>query len=159
MPKPFYVFDLDGTLADNSARLHHITGENKDWDAYTAECKNDKPITPVINTMLTLLKGGAKVEIWTGRNESARADTLRWLRQACGWYFWTPVRLVMRPDNDYTSNEKLKLLWLLQLDPPEYEGFHIGGLFDDQPKTIQAFRDANIPVFDVGVLKVIDESR
>jgi len=33
-----YIFDIDGTLADVSHRLHYITGETKDWDAFFAAC-------------------------------------------------------------------------------------------------------------------------
>lgn len=37
----FVVFDLDGTLADGDHRLHHITGETKDWRAFFAACGDD----------------------------------------------------------------------------------------------------------------------
>ena len=31
-----FIFDIDGTLADASHRLHHIQNGNKDWDAFFA---------------------------------------------------------------------------------------------------------------------------
>ena len=29
-----YIFDIDGTLADNTHRLHFIQGEVKDWEGF-----------------------------------------------------------------------------------------------------------------------------
>lgn len=33
-----YIFDLDGTVADLTHRLHFITGETKDWDGFHGAC-------------------------------------------------------------------------------------------------------------------------
>ena len=49
-----YIFDIDGTLADCSHRLHYISGEHKDWDAFYKECVNDKPIMGVIEVLWSL---------------------------------------------------------------------------------------------------------
>ena len=54
----FIVFDLDGTLADDAHRQHHITGDVRDWDAYFAACGDDAPIIePVMELLLTLDRG------------------------------------------------------------------------------------------------------
>ena len=49
-----YIFDIDGTLADCSHRLHYISGENKDWDTFYKECVNDKPIMDVVEILWSL---------------------------------------------------------------------------------------------------------
>lgn len=36
--KSVYVFDIDGTLADLTHRLHHIQKQPKDWDAFFDAC-------------------------------------------------------------------------------------------------------------------------
>ena len=38
------VFDIDGTLADCSQRLHHIQKSPPDWDSFFAETEKDEPI-------------------------------------------------------------------------------------------------------------------
>lgn len=43
-----YIFDIDGTIADCSHRLHFITGEHKNWDAFYDACLDDAPINDVI---------------------------------------------------------------------------------------------------------------
>ena len=64
------VFDLDSTLADGEHRLHHIKKEPKDWDAFFAKCRGDKPIDNTIELLrTTLLKLDTQVEIWSGRNQ------------------------------------------------------------------------------------------
>ena len=30
------VFDIDGTIADNTHRQHHLMGDRKNWDSYNA---------------------------------------------------------------------------------------------------------------------------
>ena len=37
------IFDIDGTLADCSHRLHHVTGDKRDWNKFFAEMSEDPP--------------------------------------------------------------------------------------------------------------------
>jgi phosphoglycolate phosphatase-like HAD superfamily hydrolase len=37
------IFDIDGTLADATHRLHHVTGSNRNWDAFFQEAAHDTP--------------------------------------------------------------------------------------------------------------------
>ena len=39
----FVVFDLDGTLADDLHRQHHLEGDEPDWAAYFGDCVNGPP--------------------------------------------------------------------------------------------------------------------
>jgi hypothetical protein len=48
----FYVFDLDGTLADCTHRRH--LADAGDWDGFFAACVDDVPIAPVIELLLRL---------------------------------------------------------------------------------------------------------
>lgn len=45
---PCYLFDIDGTIADISHRIHHIKGETKDWRSFFAACDGDLPILHII---------------------------------------------------------------------------------------------------------------
>jgi len=72
------IFDLDGTLADITHRLHFIQKEPKDWDGFFAACVADKPIAHTIEIM-NILMNRDRVEIWTGRSDIVREETIRWL--------------------------------------------------------------------------------
>ena len=46
--KPCYIFDIDGTLADGTHRIHHLAETPKNWDAYFAKCDADTAHTHVV---------------------------------------------------------------------------------------------------------------
>lgn len=84
-----YLFDIDGTIADLSHRLHHIAGEfdgqgmikPKDWPAFYAACSDDKPIQHVIDLMLTLHDADQQIIFVSGRSDECRKETLRWMHK------------------------------------------------------------------------------
>ena len=64
----FVVFDLDGTLADDSEREEYLKTDPPQWGAYFSACSDDAPIWPMINTLNALAaRRDSRVEIWTGR--------------------------------------------------------------------------------------------
>ncbi len=139
----FVVFDLDGTLADNSHRIHHIampaTPEHEwpvqDWAAYNAVCHLDGPIWPILNVARTLIEAGDRVEIWTGRDDATRAETLDWLRKhgvGVGH-----VSSFMRPIGDYTKDHDLKARWLAERGKPDL-------VFEDRARMVQFYRSHGI---------------
>lgn len=90
------IFDLDGTLCDTSHREHYLKAGKVNWDAFNAACVDDAPRKDIIS-LLNLLSDDIRVEIWTGRNEKWREQTVRWLAEhgvECD-------SLRMRPDNDF----------------------------------------------------------
>jgi hypothetical protein len=72
------VCDIDGVLADPTHRLHHITGETKDWDAFFQACKNDAPRMREIE-VLRCLSYGRRVCLLTGRSLAVQKATVEWL--------------------------------------------------------------------------------
>lgn len=77
----FYVFDLDGTLADASHRVHLIQTTPKRWEEFIELSLLDDPIHSIIELMHAVLDRNHRVEIWTARNESTRMQTVAWLRK------------------------------------------------------------------------------
>lgn len=55
--KPLYIFDLDGTLADLTHRLHFLENktDKRRWDKFHAACSKDKPKYNVIWLFNTLI--------------------------------------------------------------------------------------------------------
>ena len=102
----FALFDLDGTLADDMHRQHHLRDDEPDWDAYFGACEADTPNAQVDLLATTLYDSPAwhRVEIWTGRPESVREATERWLAAVGVRY----DALRMRADGDHRKDAVYK---------------------------------------------------
>ena len=80
----FVVFDLDGTLANDTHRRNLILRDvdnPKDYEAYHSQCAYDEPNHPVVEVARMVLERGHDVEIWTARPEKYRPETDRWLQE------------------------------------------------------------------------------
>lgn len=74
-----YVFDIDGTLADCSHRLHHIQKQPKDWPAFFAGCADDAPITHIVDLAIMLTDADRVLVFVSGRSDECREATQKWL--------------------------------------------------------------------------------
>lgn len=138
-----YIFDIDGTLADPSERLHHIIGPEKDWDAYDALLHTDKPINPIITIAQTLWDFGHEIMLLTGRSDRVRAETEDWL-----YAHYIPYdHLIMRSDGDTREDTVVKLEKLAKFleDYPS----EIQTIFEDRKRLAEAFREAGYHVCHV----------
>lgn len=106
------LFDLDGTLADNSHRQHLLYGDQKDWDAFFDAQSNDTPNTPIVTLYRTLFESGKfDVFVVTARPERYRDTTQKWFAD-----HGIPLkRLLMRADGDRRSDEVIKQEMLVLL--------------------------------------------
>lgn len=73
------VFDLDGTLSIVGDRMKYLTQPKKNWDAFYEACDQDAPNEPIIR-LCRIMQQHSQVKIVTGRRESVRGKTLRWLK-------------------------------------------------------------------------------
>lgn len=173
------IFDLDGTLADCEHRrhfvcYHHWVGKQKigsdlsqfkpNWPAFYEACDQDKPIKAVLDAFIHLTQGkpfNHDVQIWSGRCESVREKTLKWLVNLtayCEDYNYWDRRLKMRPIGDYTPDDVLKEKWLDEYMFAEeckhktlkrsFPFNKVEFVFDDQPKVIRMWRRRGIFVFN-----------
>lgn len=94
-PTQAVIFDMDGTLADCEHRRHFVEGKKKYftkfYDAMGDDLRNE-PICGLCNMYFT---NGWHVIICTGRPESYREITEKWLKDK--GVFYTELR--MRPDD------------------------------------------------------------
>lgn len=103
------IFDLDGTLALDEHRVHHLRAEPKRWDNYFAECGSDAPNEPIILVYESLFGTPmTRIEVWTGRVERTREETLAWFDRLG---MSRPDNLRMRPDVDRTNDDEMKRTW------------------------------------------------
>ena len=100
------VSDMDGTVADDTHRQHHLEGDEPDWDAYFDDCEADPANAQLCLLITTLYESLTwhRVEIWTGRPERVREATETWLAAQGVRY----DALRMRADGDHRKNAEYK---------------------------------------------------
>ena len=140
-----YIFDIDGTLADVSHRLHYITGETKDWDAFFAACGDDKPIFEVITVARALESAGQAIVYSTGRTEKVGGITVEWLQK---FRLPTPHRVYMRKDGDHREDNEVKAE-LYDKIIARFPGAVMGGVFEDRQQVVDMYRARGLRVFQV----------
>jgi len=137
-----WIFDIDGTLADNEHRMHHLENGKKEWDAFFAKQHLDEPYDAVLDVFHALMyrhvSRGSKFIILTARDERFREDTKEWLNrhlevdEDC-------YELIMRPLGHRGDDDKLKVQIIkdfLAANP----GYEVGAVFDDRHRIIDACR-------------------
>ena len=137
--RDFYVFDLDGTLADCTHRLHHL--DRKDWRAFFAACPDDSPIEHTLGILRALVKCYQRVEIWSGRSDEVRTQTEDWLDRN----MVRPELLTrMRRAGDHRPDDVVKREFLIDCgnDRPTL-------IFDDRRRVVDMWRAEGIPCFHV----------
>ena len=110
-----YIFDIDGTLADCSHRLHlidkriHPQAKDRDYNRFFDEMDDDEPIECMVNLCRALIENDEDVAFLTGRPERTRKVTEDWLNENdlnVGDYTATSLKrdivdnLIMRADDD-----------------------------------------------------------
>lgn len=140
--RPFYVFDLDGTIALIDHRAHFVRGREKDWDAFFSACDQDQPNVPVIQALHAHVKAGHRVEIWSGRSDGVRDKTQCWLVD----HGIDPALLTrMRAAGDYTKDNVLKEQWLKECG----ENYPTA-VYDDRATVVNnTWRANGVPCFQV----------
>lgn len=144
------VFDMDGTLADNSAREHLAraaagnfgskTEKNEAWEKFHAGIPDDKPIQAVLETLFALAENGHHIEIWTARPEKYRQATYAWMVNYDFHYSVMAVR--MRPEGEWCKSSELKVKWFKETP--------VDLVFEDHPDTVAALRALGCTVAQVG---------
>ena len=143
-----FIFDIDGTLADCTHRIHLITGESRNWDAFYDACDKDTPIAPVIQVLNALHIQGQRIIFVTGRTDTVREKTEKWLET------WTAVRsydirynLVMRAVGDHRHDHTIKEQWLHAL--PDRDRRLVACVFEDRQQVVDMWRRNGLRCFQV----------
>jgi len=155
---PAYIFDIDGTLANNEHRVHFIRQEPKDWGRFydIDLVLKDKPIPHMVKLARTLHNADQAIVFSTGRPEKLRLPTVKWLYyHVIGDPYktsWLSERLYMRPEKmtdgdpdhreDYVVKRELlrKIVW---------DGFTPIMVFDDRLQCVKLWRSEGIPCAQV----------
>ena len=137
-----YIFDIDGTLADLSHRLHHIKGETKDWRAFFRAVGQDTPIEHICHLARDLASAGCVIVYVSGRSDECRAATEDWIRM----YGLPDGRVFMRAEGDHRPDDLVKAELLAELIEA---GFAPVMAFDDRNRVVEQWRSNGVPCAQV----------
>lgn len=142
------IIDIDGVLANNRHRLHHIAEvvdgksvdkEHKDWDAYNSLEHADAP-TDFLKQVIAWAKNKVyRIVLITGRHETTFDSTTEWL-SVNGL---TPdlYELYMRPADDFRKSSLFKRTITTAL---QQLGYVFAFAVDDERQNALMFSDLGI---------------
>lgn len=132
-----FVVDLDGTLSLN-------LGGRSYYDL--TRVGEDTVNPPVANVVEALAKDGYTIVFCSGREETSREETQKWLdKLTVNWR--VPTHLIMRKKGDQRRDFIIKAeLFDEQIAPH----FDVRGVFDDRPSVCRTWRAKGLPVFQIG---------
>jgi uncharacterized HAD superfamily protein len=135
------IFDIDGTLADASHRVHFLQGVKKDWDGFFAGQSEDTVRENVVSILNMYFENGIEIILLTGRGEQFRQVTADWLNRNDIYY----NSLIMRPLGDKTDDHILKIDEIKKIQM----SFEVVGFFEDRKRICDAARAHGLDVFQV----------
>ena len=168
----YYIYDIDGTLADTTARQHFVrntSGAKKDWKSFfhAQNMLADSPNEHTVNIAQKLLSHCRIEPVYcTGRPDNLRSVTIEWLethvendhvKMGLDDYFVhglgvhrniEPIndRLFMRQSNDHRDDNVVKPELVRQII--EKYGKPLA-MFEDRDRVVRAVRAMGVPVFQV----------
>ena len=152
--------DIDGTIADLAHRRVYVRSKPKNWPAFERAIPNDTPIQWVIDAVNRLYDAGWTVVMMSGRSETSKAVTVKWLADFGVQYHAIYMRRQFEYDEDgaikltrkgkqlgdYRRDDIVKeeLLRVAQAD-----GFSPDVVFDDRDQVVVMWRGLGVPVVQV----------
>ncbi len=151
---PLIIFDIDGTLADLTHRLHFIEKKPKDWRGFHNACGSDKPIKSIVDLYRTLKKD-FEIYFFTGRPERTRMMTYCWIIHNCleenDPCLTFPAifanKIIMRKDEDKRLDYVVKNSMYHSL--PDYDKERLVCVFDDRQGVVDMWRRNGVKCLQV----------
>lgn len=135
MADEIVIFDIDGTLADVSERIHHVRKKPKNWPAFFEGMAQDKAIHSMVRLCNILYASGIRIVLCSGRNEEHRAQTIEWLAgQGVNYH-----DLLLRRSNDRRSDTEVKRELLATLDKSK-----ILFVVEDRSRVVEMWRSEGL---------------
>jgi phosphoglycolate phosphatase-like HAD superfamily hydrolase len=129
------IFDIDGTLADVSERIHHVRKKPKNWNAFFQGMGQDKAVHSMVRLCNILYASGVQIILCSGRSEEHRHQTIEWLAQQGVNYH----ELLLRKDNDRRQDSAAKREMLANLDKAK-----ILFVVEDRSRVVEMWRSEGL---------------
>jgi predicted secreted acid phosphatase len=133
--KEIVIFDIDGTLADVSERIHHLKKKPKDWNAFFDNMAQDKAIQSMVRLCNILHASGIQIILCSGRSEEHRGETVKWLAQHAVKYH----ELLLRKDHDRRTDSVVKREMLEDIDKSK-----ILFVVEDRSRVVEMWRSEGL---------------
>lgn len=136
------IFDIDGTLADNTHRQHYLEKSPKDWDGFFSEMEGDSERLMVKRVLYQFEQSGYEIILVTGRYSKYGAFTAKWLEK----YNIPYHQLIMRPDEDSRPDYEVKKeLYETRIAPL----FNVCLVVDDRSSVVKMWRELGLECWQV----------
>ncbi len=138
------VFDIDGTLADNTHRRHYVEQPKgkKDWKSFNAGMGDDVTNRQVVTVLHAVKAVGLTIVLATGRGEEHRQETEVWLTKHLISY----DLLLMRPAKDFRPDTEIKREMLDEMRGMGIEPYFV---VDDRNSVVAMWRGEGLVTFQV----------
>lgn len=139
MKQKAIIVDLDGTLTDNTHRIHMFNQDVKDWTYINELSRYDLPHTWCQELVHLYKDAGYKIIFLTGRAANARPVTVEWLTRYISPH--VDYELHMRAEHDHREDCLCKQEILVNSLLPRYD---IVFAIDDRQQNVEMFRSLGI---------------
>lgn len=103
MNKDYVIVDIDGTLAKVGARVECLKSDPPDWDSFYDRCGEDEAFHKVAD-LVRGIQDFYTIVLCSGRRESCREDTAKWMRDLEIDY----DRMLLRGNGDFRHDTTVK---------------------------------------------------
>ena len=134
------IFDIDGTLSIVGDRLKCL--KEDDLDGFYSRCGEDK-VNNTIANLCSLLYQDNDIYYVTGRRESCRKDTIKWLNENHLPIESNGTKLFMRKNGDFRHDT------IVKLELVEKFKDNIDMVFEGRNSMVKAWRRAGITCLQV----------
>jgi phosphoglycolate phosphatase-like HAD superfamily hydrolase len=134
------VSDLDGTLCDQSHRLHHAHA--KEWEPFNQKAEFDPCVPAVREVLMVFAEYGYRIALVTARPDNVRTLTDDWLDKHQIPYH----TLLMRQFGDWRPD------WVVKLEAAGHYGLkpsNVKFVLDDRDTVVSMWRQAGFACFQV----------
>lgn len=135
MAEEIVIFDIDGTLADVSERIHHVRQKPKNWNAFFQGMAQDKAIHSMVRLCNVLYSSGMKIILCSGRSEEHRPETVQWMAEKGVNYH----ELILRRDGDRRSDTVVKREMLADIDKSQ-----VLFVVEDRSRVVEMWRSEGL---------------
>lgn len=139
--KRYVIVDIDGTLTKVGSRVECLKSTPPDWDSFYARCGEDEPVEKIAD-LVAEIYGPYRVVLCSGRRESCRADTMRWMDKHEIPY----SDILLRPDGDHRHDTDIKPELLKEAGIPLDE---IAFVLEDRNSMVKKWRELGLTCLQV----------
>lgn len=136
------IVDVDGTLMNIEHRRHLVSGENKDWKAFSEAMGEDTPNDDIFSIVKDLQKRDNNIIITTGRSEDSYDITIKQLREGG----IEPEAVYMRAFGSFAPDFEIKKQMLGRM---RKDGYYPTVAFDDRKSVVDMWRGEGLRALQV----------